>query len=369
MKDSPTRPTLPAWAETIAPCLVASPYSAEARQVVAAALSGPEVSAFALGKVLAVYNLCFAYRRIERTPETDPLPAFVKALADNAAYLTALRRALPAETHPVLAATQSGVLDVTADHYGELFKAFDDPSYFDEPKELLRQRLERNGFDLTWLQGKTGLDSGCGNGRYTVALKRLGLAEVHGLDLSETNIADAKRRSDSKALTGIHYLQGDVLDLPFENERFDFVFSNGVLHHTTDCVKGVQELLRVLKPGGRGFFMVMPNPGGMHWDLIEMCRVILHGVPHEFAHGVFDQLGMPKNLRFLYLDHILVPINNRYTNAQCRDMLTQAGAINIRRFTRGADVDGNEALQRGKSYAELLFGAGIHRYVFDKPAA
>ena len=132
-------------------------------------------------KCVAVYNLCFAYRRIERTPEADPLPTFVNALTDNAAYLTALRHALPAEAHPVPAAMQSGVLDVTAAHYGELFKAFDDPSYFDEPVELLRQRLERNGFDLAWLQGKTGLDGGCGNGRYTVALKMLGLAEVHGL--------------------------------------------------------------------------------------------------------------------------------------------------------------------------------------------
>lgn len=358
---------LPGWAEAAAPCLIDSSYKEEARQFGAAALAGPDVSAFALGKVIAVYNLCFAYRALESRPDSNPLPAFKEVLVRNAAYLNGLCQALPAKAHAIAAARQSGVPDVTADHYGELFKAFDEPSYFDEPVKLLRQRLERNGIDITWFHGRTGLDSGCGNGRYTVALKNLGLAVVHGLDFSSINIADAERRRDLRQLEGVHYRRGNVLDLPYENESFNFVFSNGVLHHTTDCAKGVREMLRVLKPSGRGFFMVMPNPGGMHWDLIEICRVILHRVPHEFVHAVFDQLNVPKNLRFLYLDHILVPINIRYTDTQCRDMLAQAGAVNIHRFARGADVDGLEALSTGKPYAEVLFGAGIHRYVFDKP--
>ena len=39
------------------------------------------------------------------------------------------------------------------------------------------------------------LDAGCGNGRYTAALKTLGMKEVYGIDLSKNNIADAKKRA------------------------------------------------------------------------------------------------------------------------------------------------------------------------------
>lgn len=361
-----TAEDIPDWAIQMAPCLKESVFSQEARALVLAGINVGESSAAALAKVLATYNLCFTFRRLERDFENDPIPPFARSLSLNAELLLNLSCSLPETLHSLPKAIDSSVSAITADHYGELFKEFDEDSYFDEPVQLLTQRFERNGFDIAWLQGKRGLDSGCGNGRYSVALNKLGLSEIHGLDMSDKNIEDAEKRRASRDLSGITYRKGDVLNLPYEDTSFDFVFSNGVLHHTTDWKRGVSELLRVLKPGGRGFFMVMPDPGGLHWELVELCRVLLHDIPHEFCHAVFDLLNVPKNLKFLYLDHILVPINVRLTDKDCRQTLTQAGASNIRRFERGADVDGQEALYSGNIYAKTLFGVGIHRYVFDK---
>ena len=72
---------------------------------------------------------------------------------------------------------------------------------------------------------------------------------------------------------------------------------------------------------------------------------------------------MPANLRFLYLDHILVPINIRLTAHKISDELRLLGATNIERLERGADVDEFEKFV-GYEAKEVLWGTGIHRFFF-----
>ena len=51
-------------------------------------------------------------------------------------------------------------------------------------------------------------------------------------------------------------VKADILDLPFEDELFDFVLCNHVLEHIEDDTKAMSELFRVLKPGGIGIFQI-----------------------------------------------------------------------------------------------------------------
>ena len=51
-------------------------------------------------------------------------------------------------------------------------------------------------------------------------------------------------------------VKADICDLPFDNNSFDVVFCNHVLEHITDDTKAMQELYRVLKPGGMGIFQI-----------------------------------------------------------------------------------------------------------------
>ncbi len=51
-------------------------------------------------------------------------------------------------------------------------------------------------------------------------------------------------------------VKADICDLPFENEAFDIIFCNHVLEHIPDDTKAMQELYRVLKPGGFGIFQI-----------------------------------------------------------------------------------------------------------------
>lgn len=211
------------------------------------------------------------------------------------------------------------------------------------------------------------LDSGCGGGRYTLALKHLGFAEIIGLDYSKEGIAFAKEKIKNSNIKGVSFQCGTALDLPFPDESFDFVFSNGVLHHTTDMAKGIRELLRVLKSEGLGFIYLIESPGGIFWDVIEILRPMMKNIPYDFARRLFTLMGVPSNRRYYILDHIMVPINIRSTPSEVESMLKKAGAVDIQRLKRGTDFDRIEQIYRKVPYHNVKFGVGENRYFFRKP--
>jgi hypothetical protein len=77
-------------------------------------------------------------------------------------------------------------------------------------------------------------------------------------------------------------------------------------------------------------------------------------------------LGIPANRIFYMLDHVLVPVNIRLTPEEIEGCLADAGAVDIRRLTRGADFDRIERIHQKEPYADLKYGVGENRYVFSK---
>jgi len=80
-------------------------------------------------------------------------------------------------------------------------------------------------------------------------------ATVAGVDLSPAHLRIASRRFGLYGIPADLRL-GDAENLPFEDSSFDVVYSFGVLHHTPDTKKAVDEILRILKPGGRSIIGV-----------------------------------------------------------------------------------------------------------------
>ncbi|MBE2255796.1 MAG: class I SAM-dependent methyltransferase [Ignavibacteria bacterium] len=253
----------------------------------------------------------------------------------------------------------------TGSHYGNLFKEFNLDQFL-EAKNLLETRLSRNNIDINLIKNKKILDQGCGGGRYTVALKLLGAKECYGVDYSEEGIADANHKMKVLNLENIKFIKNDVLSLEFDDNSFDFVFSNGVLHHTSNWQKGISELMRVLKPGGSGFLYLIENPGGLFWDSIEILRAINKKINKIYARNVMKSLNIPSNKIFYMLDHVLVPINTRLTELQIKDELMKNGATNILRLNRGVDFDRVEKLFNKIPYGKEKFGIGENRFIFSK---
>ncbi len=294
----------------------------------------------------------------------DPIPAYAKVLDAAAAFLTSAGE-LPSavtELHNNEGETQQ---DVTATHYGRLWGGFSPEHYFDEATALLKARLERNGFDLSRAPRERVLDDGCGGGRYSVALKRLGFAEVVGVDWSAEGIAVANARVAEAKIQGVSYRQADVLNLPFADGEFDVVFSNGVLHHTYDTQRGVNELHRVMKPGGRGWLYLYHRPGGLDRLTHYVARLLLKRARHEVCRRYCHALGMPANRIFFFLDLWLTPIAEAYTPDEMETLMRTAGFKEWRRCARGADQDLAEKIYQREPYAEVKYGVGENRYLID----
>ena len=100
------------------------------------------------------------------------------------------------------------------------------------------------------------LEVGLGYGTLAEALARMG-ADYHGLDIAAGPVEMARHR-----LAGVpggrpgQVQQGSVLELPFPDASFDLLASIGCLHHTGDLFGAIQEVRRVLRPGGRLVLMV-----------------------------------------------------------------------------------------------------------------
>jgi 2-polyprenyl-3-methyl-5-hydroxy-6-metoxy-1,4-benzoquinol methylase len=133
------------------------------------------------------------------------------------------------------------------------------------------------------LHGRDVLEIGCGMGLHTELMTRAG-AMVTALDLSATSVEATTQRLALKGITA-DVRQGDAEELPFPDTRFDFVWSWGVIHHSSRSAKIVREIARVLRPGGECRIMVY-NRQGM---AARVAFIKDHLLKLGFLRGTFDQ--------------------------------------------------------------------------------
>ena len=103
------------------------------------------------------------------------------------------------------------------------------------------------------IRGAKVCDVGCGTGEISfMAAERVGPdGWVCGVDLTPGMIAMAKRKMEEKGLPEVDFRVGDALDMEFPDGTFDLVTSGYMLRNVTDIQKAVDEMFRILRPGGK----------------------------------------------------------------------------------------------------------------------
>lgn len=103
--------------------------------------------------------------------------------------------------------------------------------------------------------GKKILEVGIGAGTDFIQWVRSG-TEAYGIDLTPEAIEHVKRRLNIYGLEAKEVKVGDAENLDYPDNTFDLVYSFGVIHHSPDTIKALEEIIRVLKPGGMAKIMV-----------------------------------------------------------------------------------------------------------------
>ncbi len=144
----------------------------------------------------------------------------------------------------------------------------------------LREHLAVVEMPLAELRGRRVLEIGPGAGGHSALFARHG-ANMTSLDITSERAEATQRKFD--LLDGVEgagtgtAMQGDAENLPFPDGAFDIVYSNGVLHHTHDTQRAIDEAFRVLRPGGRAVIMLYCKSSLHYWFTMLFCVGILRG--------------------------------------------------------------------------------------------
>lgn len=114
---------------------------------------------------------------------------------------------------------------------------------------------------LKFPQPESVLDVATGTGDFAVALTKLKGTKITGIDISDGMLNVGREKIKKKGLNeSIELIKADSEDLPFENEIFDASTVGFGVRNFENLEKGLSEILRVLKPGGKFLILEFSKP-------------------------------------------------------------------------------------------------------------
>jgi len=172
-------------------------------------------------------------------------------------------------------------------------------------KDLEQYRFEKLDYlpilvDFSKYNNKQILEIGCGVGIDLIRFARNG-AKVTGVDLAEKSIDLAKKNFAFNGVEGdLRVMNGEQLE--FDDNSFDVVYAHGVIQYTACDEKMIDEIFRVLKPGGEAIMMV---------------------------YNKFSWLNLMSKLFKTELEHEDAPVLNKYSIWQVKNMLHMFSMVRI----------------------------------------
>jgi SAM-dependent methyltransferase len=192
--------------------------------------------------------------------------------------------------------------------------------------------------DFGSAKGKKVLEIGVGLGADHQRFAEAG-AELYGIDLTARAVEHSRQRLELFGLTS-RLAVGDAEDLEFDDETFDWVYSWGVLHHSPDTPRSIQEVFRVLKRGGRAKIMIYHKRsivGLMLW----LRYALLVGMPW-------------RSLRSVYAEHLESPGTKAYSIVEARQLFSDFTDVMIATPLGHGDLLESDVGQRHRGPALAL---------------
>ena len=204
---------------------------------------------------------------------------------------------------------------------------------------------EMLGIDRSWFRGRTALDAGCGGGRWTLGLLRLG-CRVLAVDASAHAVSSTRAQMErlvpeAVAAGALETASVDLLDLPaaLSARRFDLVFSFGVLHHTGDTRRALANVARLAGPGGVLFLYLYGSRSAplAARALVDTVRVALAPLPFAAKRAVLARL-LPRRDTHQAFDLLSPTINETLAEATVESWLREEGFAEVTRTLPHTDL-------------------------------
>jgi ubiquinone/menaquinone biosynthesis C-methylase UbiE len=179
--------------------------------------------------------------------------------------------------------------------YDDIKYLAEDPLAFLEERDRQTRLLSPNvaeKYRMHLAKGATVLDLGCGQGFNAQELVNHG-AQLIAIDLTRKGIELAVQRFRLRGLES-DFVLADSQHLPFKDGTFGFVHSSGVLHHIPNIESAVDELHRVLRPGGKTSIMVYNKSSWRYWYRMQvklrMAMTLLYILPEELRAALINHI-------------------------------------------------------------------------------
>jgi ubiquinone/menaquinone biosynthesis C-methylase UbiE len=235
---------------------------------------------------------------------------------------------------------------------GEIYAVGQSDTEFYESESKNRYQLEHYilGFaKFNEGKGKDVVEIGVGMGADHVEWAKSCPKSLTGIDLTPRAIEHTKKRL---ALYGLesNIRVGDAENLSFEDNSFDIVYSWGVLHHSPDTPKAIDEVYRILRPGGTARIMIYQTYS-------------LNGYMLWIRYGLLA--GHPfRSLEDIYFHHLESPGTKAYTVNQAKEMCAKFSKVNTAVQLCSGDLLEGEVGQRHRGILLTVAKAIWPRWFF-----
>jgi SAM-dependent methyltransferase len=204
------------------------------------------------------------------------------------------------------------------------------PGYeeFDSPFELVeksRRGVYARALDEQLPLGVRVLDAGCGTGQLAIFLSMTN-RRVVGIDFSYASLRKGQSFKKKFGMNDVSFARMDLFRPGLREESFDYVFCNGVLHHTVDAYGGFQVLCRLVKKGGYIVIGLYNTYGRL---LLDLRRLVFRFSKEKFLRLDYfmrqRSVGEEKK-RIWFLDQYENPHEEKFS---VKDVLSWFGGNNI----------------------------------------
>jgi ubiquinone/menaquinone biosynthesis C-methylase UbiE len=260
-------------------------------------------------KALGIQSTAMVMKTLEDIimhPQKDPVESLQTCFSRQSAFL---EETLELEEHLIEDSDNKETID--KDHTEELFEeawtTFSRETFM-HSVSLVENRLRHSGFDETFFESKLCFDGGCGIGRLSVAMSRLGASKVVAADIGGSSLSYFEHALSELEIKNVEIVKADITDLSkWEAESFDFVATNGVLHHTRAPIEGLKEHYRITSDQSGVLWIYLYGDGGNYWPIYDRIRDSLAEIDTKFIKEVLTQMNLREGLVYTYLDNCLAP--------------------------------------------------------------